>query len=188
MALDGFSRIHSVDASAVAVSRLSAGLYPGTETACSYELADARAMPQHADASFAGVLDKGTLDALLCGDAADADGAALLSETWRLLQAGAAYVMITSGAGAHVCYCWYRVVIIVVSIIVIMFHNPVATGAAARTAASAAACYSVAAAAAAAVTSAVAATLTATLRHSRPTRAAAGAVPASNAMGECAGV
>jgi hypothetical protein len=41
--------------------------------------------------------DKGTLDALLCGDAAEGDAARMLGELWRLLSPGAAYVMITSG-------------------------------------------------------------------------------------------
>jgi hypothetical protein len=41
--------------------------------------------------------DKGTLDALLCGDDDDRAAAELLGEVWRLLAPGAAYVMITSG-------------------------------------------------------------------------------------------
>jgi hypothetical protein len=42
-----------------------------------------RSMPQFADASFAAVLDKGTLDALLCGGTAAADAAAALREAHR---------------------------------------------------------------------------------------------------------
>jgi hypothetical protein len=55
-------------------------------------------MPQYAGASFASILDKGTLDALLCGDAADADAGAMLGECWRLLAGGGAYLMVTSAA------------------------------------------------------------------------------------------
>jgi hypothetical protein len=43
------------------------------------------------------VQDKGTLDALLCGDDDDRASAELLGEVWRLLAPGGAYVMITSG-------------------------------------------------------------------------------------------
>jgi EEF1A lysine methyltransferase 4 len=54
------------------------------------------------DAFAGGVLDKGTLDALLCGDDADEAAAELLQEVWRLLAPGAegggAYVMVTSAA------------------------------------------------------------------------------------------
>jgi hypothetical protein len=42
-------------------------------------------MPQYADGAFAGgVLDKGTLDALLCGDSEEADSLALLCEVHRV--------------------------------------------------------------------------------------------------------
>jgi hypothetical protein len=34
-----------------------------------YDVADCRAMPQFASGSFGGVLDKGTLDALMCDSA-----------------------------------------------------------------------------------------------------------------------
>ncbi len=55
-------------------------------------------MPQYADASFGGVLDKGTLDALLCGDSDAADSAAMLAEVHRLLAPGGAYLCVTSAA------------------------------------------------------------------------------------------
>ena len=41
--------------------------------------------------------DKGTLDALLCGDDDVRASDELLGEVWRLLAPGGAYVMITSG-------------------------------------------------------------------------------------------
>lgn len=41
--------------------------------------------------------DKGTLDALLCGDDDVRAASQLLGEVWRLLAPGTAYVMITSG-------------------------------------------------------------------------------------------
>jgi hypothetical protein len=111
MADDGYTKITSVDYSPVAVQRLQQ-LYPGYQDQLTYAVADARSMPQYPDAGFAGVLDKGTLDALLCGDTEAADAAALLGVVWRLLQPGAAYVMITSGAGPHMevlqLLCWIR--------------------------------------------------------------------------------
>ncbi|KAF6262157.1 S-adenosyl-L-methionine-dependent methyltransferase [Scenedesmus sp. NREL 46B-D3] len=97
MADDGYNKITSIDYSPVAIQRLQQ-LYPGYGGRLTYAVADARSMPQYPDAGFSGVLDKGTLDALLCGDTEAADAAALLGEVWRLLQPGAAYVMITSAA------------------------------------------------------------------------------------------
>jgi hypothetical protein len=68
----------------------------------SYLQADARRrLEGFEDGHFAGgVLDKGTLDALLCGDDADQASSEMLAEVWRLLPAQASYVMITSAAPA----------------------------------------------------------------------------------------
>ena len=59
-------------------------------------MADVRSMPQYETGSFGGVLDKGTLDAILCGDSDSSDSAAMLAECFRLLQPGGTYFMITS--------------------------------------------------------------------------------------------
>ncbi|GIL49255.1 hypothetical protein Vafri_5381 [Volvox africanus] len=53
-------------------------------------------MPQYIDASFGGgVLDKGTLDALLCGDNDEVDADAMLQECHRVLPDGSSYIGIT---------------------------------------------------------------------------------------------
>lgn len=96
MADDGYMDITNTDYSPVAIQRIQQ-LYPTYNDRLTYAVADARCMPQYQDASFHGVLDKGTLDALLCGDSDEIDAAAVLGETWRILAPGAAYVMITSG-------------------------------------------------------------------------------------------
>eukprot|EP00879_Flechtneria_rotunda_P013061 GHRR01013641.1.p3 GENE.GHRR01013641.1~~GHRR01013641.1.p3 ORF type:complete len:117 (-),score=33.50 GHRR01013641.1:2971-3321(-) len=96
MADNGYQNIMSIDYSVVAIQRLQ-NLYPGYNRTLQYAVADARAMPQYANGGFYGVLDKGTLDALLCGDSEAADSAAMLKEVLRVLAPGAAYVMITSG-------------------------------------------------------------------------------------------
>lgn len=40
-------------------------------------------MPQYGDAAFAVVIDKGTLDAIMCGKRAEADAAAMVLECHR---------------------------------------------------------------------------------------------------------
>lgn len=53
-------------------------------------------MPQLATASFGCVLDKGTVDALLCGDDDEADSLAMLRECERVLRPGSGvYVCVT---------------------------------------------------------------------------------------------
>lgn len=96
MADDGYKHITNTDYSPIAIQRLQQ-LYPTYNDRLSYAAADARSMPQYDDQIFHGVLDKGALDALLCGETDEKDAAAVLGEVWRLLAPGAAYVMITSG-------------------------------------------------------------------------------------------
>lgn len=50
------------------------------------------------DGSFDAVLDKGTLDALLCGCGAAEKGKALVSEAARVLRPGGAFLLVTYGA------------------------------------------------------------------------------------------
>jgi ubiquinone/menaquinone biosynthesis C-methylase UbiE len=95
MVTDGYQHIINTDYSPVAIQRLQE--IHRDIPQLSYEVADARSMPQYQDNSFQGVLDKGTLDALLCGELEEADSRAMLREVWRVLAPGAAYVMVTSG-------------------------------------------------------------------------------------------
>lgn len=60
-----------------------------------WEVADCRSMPQYADASFASVLDKGTLDAVLCSGHSVADTALYLDEVHRLLSPGGTFLLIS---------------------------------------------------------------------------------------------
>lgn len=67
----------------------------------SYAVADCRAMPQFMDCEFGGVLDKGTVDALLCSKDGVANVAALLSEASRVLAPGGVFLLISLGDPAR---------------------------------------------------------------------------------------
>jgi hypothetical protein len=54
-------------------------------------------MPQYQDASFGSVLDKGTLDAVLCSSHGTADAAAYISEIYRLLVPGSVFLLVSLG-------------------------------------------------------------------------------------------
>jgi hypothetical protein len=95
MALDGYTFIHNTDYSPVAIQRLQQ--LHADIPALTYAVADVKSMPEYADGSYAGILDKGTLDALLCGEDDTAAAEQMMAEVWRLLQPGASYVMVTSG-------------------------------------------------------------------------------------------
>ncbi len=64
---------------------------------CSWEVADCRSMPQYADESFGTVVDKGTLDAVLCSGTGLGDARCYVSETHRLLAPGGAFLLISLG-------------------------------------------------------------------------------------------
>jgi SAM-dependent methyltransferase len=62
-----------------------------------WEVADCRSMPEYDDASFGSVLDKGTLDAVLCSSHGTADAAAYINEVYRLLVPGGVFLLISLG-------------------------------------------------------------------------------------------
>ncbi len=93
MHLDGYKEIVNVDYAPTCIEQLKE-LYPAVP-GLSYEVADCRTMPQYGDGSFGGVLDKGTVDALLCGDSDEADSYAMLKEVVRVLRPGGPYICIT---------------------------------------------------------------------------------------------
>lgn len=62
-----------------------------------WEVADCRSMPQYADGSFGSVLDKGTLDAVLCSSHGTADAVAYINEVFRLLEPGGVFLLISLG-------------------------------------------------------------------------------------------
>jgi ubiquinone/menaquinone biosynthesis C-methylase UbiE len=63
----------------------------------SWEVADCRSMPQYADSSFGSVLDKGTLDAVLCSSHGQTDTVDYMNEVHRLLSPGGTFLLISLG-------------------------------------------------------------------------------------------
>ena len=94
----------NVDISAVVVDQMraaAAAAWPAGAPArvnCSWEVADCRRMPQYGDEAFGTVLDKGTLDAVLCSGTGLGDVRSYVSEAHRLLAPGGAFVLISLGA------------------------------------------------------------------------------------------
>jgi hypothetical protein len=62
-----------------------------------WEVADCCSMPQYADGSFGSVLDKGTLDAVLCSSHGQADTVDYMNEVHRLLVPGGTFLLISLG-------------------------------------------------------------------------------------------
>ncbi|KAL3148121.1 hypothetical protein ABBQ38_014402 [Trebouxia sp. C0009 RCD-2024] len=80
MVLDGYSSITSIDFSEVVIEQMQ---QDQQQQQLQYAVADARSMPQYADSSIGAVLDKGTMDAMACGEKAALDIHAMLCESSR---------------------------------------------------------------------------------------------------------
>jgi len=61
------------------------------------EVADVRDMPQFANASFDVIIDKGTLDAILCGTDSMKHSTSMLAEMHRVLKPGGTFFIISYG-------------------------------------------------------------------------------------------
>ncbi|GFR49716.1 hypothetical protein Agub_g11870, partial [Astrephomene gubernaculifera] len=91
----GWRYIVNIDYSKVVISHMSE-LHKGMEQ-LRYLVADVRNMPQFPDSSFDGVMDKGTLDAILCGERSGQHASAMIRECYRVLKPGASLMLVTYG-------------------------------------------------------------------------------------------
>ncbi|KAK6143188.1 hypothetical protein DH2020_023536 [Rehmannia glutinosa] len=97
MVKDGFEDIMNIDISSVAIEmmrkkheHISLRSYPDMQM-------DVRDMSLFPDDSFDSIIDKGTLDSLMCGTDAPISASQMLGEVSRLLKPGGVYMLITYG-------------------------------------------------------------------------------------------
>ncbi len=91
---DGFTSIVNVDFSESCIAQMRAH-FTQLPTSVSWDVGDVRRLA-YADASFACVLDKGTLDAVVCDrDRRAVDLAAVVAEMHRVLQPGGRWVLLS---------------------------------------------------------------------------------------------
>ncbi|GAV81625.1 Methyltransf_11 domain-containing protein [Cephalotus follicularis] len=95
MVKDGYEHIMNIDISSVAIDmmRRKYEYIPQLK----YMQMDVRDMSFFPDESFGSVIDKGTLDSLMCGTDAPFSAAQMLGEVSRLLKLGGVYILITYG-------------------------------------------------------------------------------------------
>ncbi|XP_010694725.2 uncharacterized protein LOC104907486 [Beta vulgaris subsp. vulgaris] len=95
MVKDGYEEIMNVDISTVAIDmmRRKHAHIPQLK----YMQMDVRDMTFFPDNSFGSVVDKGTLDSLMCGTEAPFSASRMLGEINRLLKPGGVYMLITYG-------------------------------------------------------------------------------------------
>lgn len=104
MTLDGYASILSVDYSPVVIQQMRRSHQSHLQL--QYAVADARNMPQYADAAFGAVLDKGTLDAMACSQNAATDIHSMLKESSRLLKPNGVFLGISYGSANSRMHCF----------------------------------------------------------------------------------
>lgn len=95
MVKDGYEDIMNVDISSVAIEMMRRKYEHIPQL--KYMQMDVRDMSFFPDESFDGVIDKGTLDSLMCGTEAPLSAVQMMGEVSRLLKPGGIYMLITYG-------------------------------------------------------------------------------------------
>lgn len=95
MVKDGYEEIMNVDISSVAIDMMKRK--HANIPQLKYMQMDVRDMSFFPDESFGTVIDKGTLDSLMCGTDAPISASQMLGEVSRLLMPGGVYMLITYG-------------------------------------------------------------------------------------------
>ncbi|KAG8068921.1 hypothetical protein GUJ93_ZPchr0005g15555 [Zizania palustris] len=96
MVKDGYEEVVNVDISSVVIEQMREKHMEIPQL--TYFQMDVRDMSFFGDETFDCVLDKGTLDAMMCGDDAPRGASKMLAEVTRLLRPGGIYMLITYGA------------------------------------------------------------------------------------------
>ncbi|XP_050212044.1 uncharacterized protein LOC126662188 [Mercurialis annua] len=95
MVKDGYTYVMNTDISLVAIDMMRKKYENVPQL--HYKQMDVRDMSSFRNEYFDGVIDKGTLDSLLCGNDASVNATAMLGEVSRVLKPGGIYMLITYG-------------------------------------------------------------------------------------------
>jgi ubiquinone/menaquinone biosynthesis C-methylase UbiE len=96
---DGYIHIMNIDISQV-VTRAMQEKHRDKGPTMQYRQMDALSL-EFTDSSYDAVLDKGTLDAILCGENSTPNSFQMLSEIYRVLTASGVYIVVSYGVPEH---------------------------------------------------------------------------------------
>lgn len=92
---DGYEHSTSVDISFTVIKQMQE-MYKEKIPTLAFKQMDVRSL-QYEDGTFDAVIDKGTLDSVLCGDGSGPNADAMLAEIYRVLSPTGVYICITYG-------------------------------------------------------------------------------------------
>lgn len=96
---DGYQHITNIDISFTVVKQMTE-LYKDRYSTLVYKQMDVRQLQYQAGA-FDAVIDKGTLDSVLCGDGSGPNAAQMLAEIYRVLAPNGVYICVSYGTGEN---------------------------------------------------------------------------------------
>ncbi|XP_038719294.1 EEF1A lysine methyltransferase 4 isoform X2 [Tripterygium wilfordii] len=96
---DGYEDVVNIDISSVVIEAMQKK-YPNRPQ-LKYIRMDARDMSSFQTGSFHAVVDKGTLDSILCGNNSRQNAKQMLDEVWRVLKDKGVYILITYGSPTY---------------------------------------------------------------------------------------
>ncbi|KAI3469224.1 hypothetical protein Pfo_025887 [Paulownia fortunei] len=96
---DGYDEIVNIDISSVVIEAMQKKYSNCLQL--KFMIMDVRDMSAFDTRSFAAVIDKGTLDSLLCGHNSRHNAAKMLEEVWRVLKDKGVYILITYGSPVY---------------------------------------------------------------------------------------
>lgn len=99
MVNDGYEDVVNVDISSVVIEAMQKKYCNRPQL--KYVRMDVRDMSAFETCSFDAVLDKGTLDSLLCGNNSRENATRMLEEVWRVLKENGVYILVTYGAPTY---------------------------------------------------------------------------------------
>ncbi|XP_039020676.1 EEF1A lysine methyltransferase 4-like [Hibiscus syriacus] len=99
MVNDGYEDVVNVDISSVVIDAMQAKY--SNRQQLKYIKLDVRDMSPFQSGSFDAVIDKGTLDSIMCGSNSRQNAAQMLDEVWRVLKDKGVYILITYGAPVY---------------------------------------------------------------------------------------
>lgn len=95
MVMDGYKDVVNIDISPVVIEAMQKKYLNVPQL--QYMTMDVLDMSYFGDCSFDGVIDKGTLDSIMCGMGAPCNAETMLTEISRVLKPGGVYMLITYG-------------------------------------------------------------------------------------------
>lgn len=99
MSNDGYTNIVNIDISSVVIEAMQKKYSDSPHL--KYIEMDVTDMKAFEDGSFDAVIDKGTLDSLLCGQNSKTNAAKMLNEVERVMKKGGVYILITYGIPSY---------------------------------------------------------------------------------------